>query len=100
MALTNQQMEHLQQLARLELAPEEMERMRHTLDRVLGYVDRLGNIDTIGIPEMEESELVQGLRSDEASFGDEVVRELILTNFPDRAGDALRVPAVFENPKG
>ncbi|MFA6503925.1 MAG: hypothetical protein WCT54_03180 [Patescibacteria group bacterium] len=41
----------------------------------------------------------QGWREDVAFEADEATRELILTNFPERAGDLLAAPGVFEVPK-
>ena len=37
-------------LAELELAPDEADRMRRDLDAVLGYVEKLSELDTAGVP--------------------------------------------------
>ena len=87
-------------MTRLSLTPEERERMRDRLEAVLGYVDRLSQIDTSDVPEQELDQHTAQGRVDALVTQDPRVRELILQNFPDSVGGALRVPAVFENPKG
>ncbi len=99
MALTKEEVAHLAELSRLALSPEEMEKMRHDLNGVLGYVDRLQKIDTAGVLEQTGADGA-ALRPDTALPIDQAARELILSNFPERVGDALSVPAVFEKPKG
>lgn len=86
-------------LTRLSLNEEELERRRGEFERILAYVDRLQHVDTSGVPEMEASEDACVWREDASKLCAADVRERILGNFPDRTGDLLRVPAVFENPK-
>lgn len=94
-------MVRLADLSRLALTDDEIKRMEQTLDPVLEYVGRLSKIDTTGVPESEVfGEELHVLRIDEAIPPNEGVRTAILANFPDKTGDALRVPGVFENPKG
>lgn len=100
MALTQEEIARLAELARLEISPEENARAQKELERVLEYVGRLSKIDTAGVAETSGDAGQAPLRADEAVACDDVARELILSDFPDRAGDALRVPAVFEKPKG
>lgn len=100
MALTSEDIERLASLTRLELGSEERERLRVQLDAVLGYVDRLAKIDTVGIPEAEMPREVFMGRPDVLVAQDPGTRELILENFPDSVASALKVPAVFDKPKG
>ncbi|MCC7522819.1 Asp-tRNA(Asn)/Glu-tRNA(Gln) amidotransferase subunit GatC [Candidatus Uhrbacteria bacterium] len=101
MALSREDVKRLAELSRLALTEEEMERMEQTLDPVLEYVGRLAKLDTSGVPEAEEwSDALPPLRADEAHRASPETRKAILSNFPDKAGDALRVPGVFEKPKG
>lgn len=101
MALTRDEIIRLAELSRLALSEEEMNRMERTLDPILDYVGRLSNVNTEGIPETEdEPVLPERLRADQAVSTTMEVREAIVSNFPDRVGDLLKVPGVFENPKG
>jgi len=100
MAMQREEIERLAQLARLELTAEEGERLPAQLDAILGFVGRLARIDTSGVPEEGDTESDPSWRVDEAASTDEATRAQIIQNFPDRRGDALRVPAIFERPKG
>jgi aspartyl-tRNA(Asn)/glutamyl-tRNA(Gln) amidotransferase subunit C len=100
MEMTLEEVRRLAHLARLDLSTEDAERMRGELDSILASVERLAKVDTDGVPEQEASDPFVAVRPDVARTADDVTRELILSNFPERTGDALNVPAVFENPKG
>ncbi len=89
----------LAELARIQFADDELERFKTELDHILGFVDRLAKIDTARVPETS-AEAGENFRPDEPSAIDDVTRELILSNFPDRLHNLLRVPAVFDKPKG
>lgn len=99
MALTRDEITRLAELSRLALTDEELKRMEETIDPVLEYVGRLSKIDTTGVPETEGDVLAR-LRDDVVDGSSEGERTAILSNFPDKAGDVLRVPGVFEKPKG
>ena len=97
--MTKEELQALANLARLDLTEEELKKLHREMDSILGYVNRLQNIETAGV--MEGSMVEETfLRSDEAAPVDHATREVMISNFPQRVGDALSVPAVFENPKG
>lgn len=100
MSMPLEEVRQLAELARIELQPQEERRFAAELDRILEYVGRLSEVKTEGVPETEAGLEAHALRSDEPVMTDDVARELILSHFPDRNGDLLRVPAVFEKPKG
>ncbi len=101
MALTREDVEGLAALSRLALSDEESKRMERTLDPILEYVGRLSKIDTTGVPETEATPVPpKRLRADEPAPVDPAFRRAVLSNFPDRQADLLRVHGVFENPKG
>lgn len=94
MALSREDTKRLAELSRLGMTEID-------LDSILEYVGRLAKIDTSGVPEAESwSDTLPPLRTDEARPASTETRKAILSNFPDKAGDALRVPGVFEKPKG
>ncbi|MDO8583721.1 MAG: Asp-tRNA(Asn)/Glu-tRNA(Gln) amidotransferase subunit GatC [bacterium] len=98
MAITKEDIDRLAVLARLDVSAAEEKKMEEDLSSILAYVDRLQQIDTVGVAEAGTA-AAESLRKDEAVSVDEPTHELILNNFPDRKGDALQVPAVFDNPK-
>ena len=52
MSVHDVDMEHLQRLARLELAPHEAEALAHDVAEVLAYFDQLASVDTEGVQEL------------------------------------------------
>jgi aspartyl-tRNA(Asn)/glutamyl-tRNA(Gln) amidotransferase subunit C len=81
---------YLAELSRLELWADERASLGHDLDDILGYVDKLNEIDTDGAPEMthpfDES---NRFREDVVTNGDR--RADMLANAPDTKGDYFKV---------
>jgi aspartyl-tRNA(Asn)/glutamyl-tRNA(Gln) amidotransferase subunit C len=87
--------EHVARLARLALAPDEIERMRAELDGILGYIDKLRALDVEGVePTSHAVPLTDVVRDDEPrpSFP----ADAMLANAPERAGELFRVPRIIE----
>jgi aspartyl-tRNA(Asn)/glutamyl-tRNA(Gln) amidotransferase subunit C len=87
--------EHVARLARLDLGPEEKERMRRELDGILSYIDKLRALDTDAVePTSHAVPLTNVMREDvmEPSFP----QADMLANAPDRSGDLFRVPKIIE----
>jgi aspartyl-tRNA(Asn)/glutamyl-tRNA(Gln) amidotransferase subunit C len=90
------EVEHVARLARLSLTPEEKERMREQLDRILGYIDKLRELDTTGVePTSHAIPMLNIMREDE-------IRACLpaaeaLANAPDRREDFFRVPRILED---
>ncbi len=89
------QVEHVARLARLTLSREEKERMREQLDRILGYIDKLRQLDTTDVePTSHAVALVNVMREDEPRPC--FPPEEMLANAPDRRDDFFRVPRILE----
>lgn len=99
MSLPLEDVRRLALLARIQLTDEQAQNYAKSLESILGYVKRLSEIDTTGVPEVENAD-VSPLRVDEVQARPAGQREAIVANFPDKVGDVLTVPAVFETPKG
>jgi len=94
MSLKPEQVDHIAELARIELTDEERDRFRKQLSMILEYFQMLNDLDTEDIPtSMEDMNLPQMFRIDELKPGLE--REQILRNAPDVDRDQFRVPPVF-----
>jgi aspartyl-tRNA(Asn)/glutamyl-tRNA(Gln) amidotransferase subunit C len=90
------EVDQVARLARLELSPEEKERMREQLDRILGYIDKLRRLDTEGVPPTSHFvPMVNVMREDEPRPC--LPSEEMLANAPDRQGDFFRVPRIIED---
>ena len=93
--ITLAEVEHVARLARLDIAPDEKERMRGQLDAILGYVEQLRRVDTTGIePTAHVLPLVNVLREDEVRPSYPV--EAVLANAPDPEDGQFRVPRILE----
>ena len=95
MKITREQIHHVAVLARLELDPAEEEAMATTLDAILAYVDKLGELDTDGVePTAHILDRQTPWRDDEVTNAP--ATDALLANAPARDGDFFRVPKIIE----
>ncbi len=95
MAITKEQVLHVAKLARLNLTDEETERLRGDMENIIGFADKLNELDTEGVVPTAHAIPMQN------AFREDVVipsydREAILQNAPDRDEEAFVVPKVVE----
>jgi len=85
----------LSRLAKLKFDEESSERMKSDLKTILGFVDRLSEIDTEGVePLIYMSEEVNTLRED--NIANEVSQKNALKNAPQKDSDYFKVPTVLK----
>ncbi|MCK5490628.1 MAG: Asp-tRNA(Asn)/Glu-tRNA(Gln) amidotransferase subunit GatC [Candidatus Pacebacteria bacterium] len=90
------EVEHIAELARIELSKEEVEKFSGELSDVLGYIGQLEEVETEGIePVSQVTGLVNVLRNDVAKSSDEDTRRTMIDNFPDKDGDYIKVKQVM-----
>ena len=95
MKLSLAEVEHIAQLARLELSTEEKQRYQQQLSAILDYAASLQALDTEGIaPTASVLPERSVLRADEARAGLSLVD--VLRNAPQSENDQFRVPPVLE----
>jgi len=95
MATENIDVNYVANLARLELTEEEATQFQSQLGAILGYVEKLKELDVEGIePTAHASPVFDRVREDVARPS--LDREAFLQNAPDHANDQLRVPKVIE----
>ena len=95
MALTIKEVEHVARLARLQLAPEELEKMRVQLSNILDHIDMLKEVDVSDVqPTAQVTDLLNILRADEVSTS--LPREDVLANAPDQEDGMFKVKAIFD----
>ena len=93
MKITEQDVERVAALARLELSEEEIERLTPQLDHILSYVAKLDELDTEGVPVTTHTQSVtNAFREDEVR--DSLPREKALANTAQENGEAFVVPKV------
>jgi aspartyl-tRNA(Asn)/glutamyl-tRNA(Gln) amidotransferase subunit C len=95
MAITRDTVLHVAKLARISLADDEVERMKHDLSRILEYVEELGALQTADVPETAHVAVdAAPLRPDTTRAG--VPRELALREAPRSADGGFAVPAFVD----
>ena len=97
MTLTLAEVEHIAELARLELTDEEKELYRQQLSAILEYAARLQSLDTSQIPATSSVLPPRSFLRPDVSAPSLDKREL-LRNAPQSEGDQFRVPPVLDQP--
>jgi aspartyl-tRNA(Asn)/glutamyl-tRNA(Gln) amidotransferase subunit C len=94
--ITKKEVEHVARLARLELSEDEKETMTRQLDSILGYMDKLNELDTSHVePTSHVIPMVNVMREDEVRPS--LSPEDALANAPDREDAFFRVPRIIED---
>ena len=111
MKVTEKDVFYVADLANLELAPDERERMVRDLNSILGYIDTLEKLDTANVESLAHVSDRDGI--DQSKQGSErfayasredileglrksLPHEEALANAPDSDGTFFRVPKVIE----
>ncbi|MEK6409016.1 MAG: Asp-tRNA(Asn)/Glu-tRNA(Gln) amidotransferase subunit GatC [Acidobacteriota bacterium] len=98
MAITKTDVEKIAELARLELTPEETDLFTEQLSSIIGYVEKLNELDTTDVPPM--SHCAPGGGDTEYAKRDDVVRpslgqRLAVENALDAEAGYFKVPRVI-----
>lgn len=95
MKVTRETIEHVANLARLNLTEQEKESLTSEMEEVISYVDKLNELDTEGVKPMEHVIPMKNvLREDRAEKS--MDREKILANAPSTDEGCFKVPKVVE----
>lgn len=94
MKLTAEEVRRVAVLARLRLTHEEEAQLTEQLDRILGYMDKLGELDTSNIPPFTHD--IESVELREDKITNRPNTEALLANAPDRDGDFFKVPKIIE----
>jgi aspartyl-tRNA(Asn)/glutamyl-tRNA(Gln) amidotransferase subunit C len=98
MPITRADVEKIAELARLELMPEEVAAFTEQLGAILGYIDKLNELDTADIAPMShcmiaESDIEHAGREDVARPG--LGQKIATENAPDSEAGFFKVPKVI-----
>ncbi len=95
MALSDDHVRRLAQLARIAIRPEETAEVLGRLNQVLGFIEQMRSVDAAGIEPMAHAlDLTQRLRGDEQTEKDR--RELYQSVAPATEDGLYLVPKVIE----
>ncbi|MBI4768666.1 MAG: Asp-tRNA(Asn)/Glu-tRNA(Gln) amidotransferase subunit GatC [Deltaproteobacteria bacterium] len=94
MKLSKPEVEHIAFLARLQLGTKEIETITQQLNSILGYMEKLSELDTSGIePTTHALHLSNAFREDRVVPS--LDRDEVLDLAPDQGGSAFVVPKVI-----
>ncbi len=93
--ITDETIEYVGILAKLELSDEEREQAKKDMGRMLDYIDKLNELDTSGVEPMSHVFPVKNVfREDEVTNGDGSA--LTLKNAPEQKDGMFLVPKTFD----
>lgn len=92
--ISEETIEYVSILAKLELSPQEKEQAGRDMGRLLEYIDRLGELDTEDVEPMSHVLPLENVfREDVVTNGDE--SGMILDNAPEQKNNMFSVPKTF-----
>ena len=95
MQIDDQLITYLEELSCLTLTAEEKQRLSGDLNKILGYMERLSELDTEGVVERSHPfDQVNAFREDEAGLS--LDRKLILENAPEKDERMMIAPMTIE----
>jgi aspartyl-tRNA(Asn)/glutamyl-tRNA(Gln) amidotransferase subunit C len=95
MKLSREEVQRAAVLARLRLTPEEQSSLTDELDRILGYMDKLNQLDTADVDLFSHAaNITNTLREDRVTNRPNA--DALLANAPDRDGTFFKVPKIIE----
>ncbi len=95
MSMTADEVARVALLARLRLAPAELELFTGQLNAIVGFVELLGELDTADVEPLAHGVEVRNVFREDVR-GPSLPREEALANAPGRNADSFLVPAVLD----
>jgi aspartyl-tRNA(Asn)/glutamyl-tRNA(Gln) amidotransferase subunit C len=95
MKISEETVDHIAHLARLEFEGEKKETIKEDLERILQFIDKLKQLETNNVePLVYMTNEVNRLREDETKVT--LSQEEVLKNAPKKDSDYFRIPKVLE----
>jgi aspartyl-tRNA(Asn)/glutamyl-tRNA(Gln) amidotransferase subunit C len=95
MALSQQDVDHVAKLARLEITPEERERYQKQLNAILEHAAGIASLDVSEVPPTAHILPLSNVWREDRVLPS-LPREEALANAPDKAKGCFRVPKIIE----
>jgi len=95
MPLDTATVRRIAKLARIRVDDQQVAQLQTELNSILGWIEQLNEVDVEGVePLTGAAQMALKMREDVVTDGG--IREQVLANAPDRAGDFFAVPKVME----
>lgn len=95
MSISLENVEHVAKLARLQLNDDEKERFMGQLNAILGYAEKLNELDTDDVPPTSHVLPIYNVMREDA-VRPSLPIEVVMANAPEEEDGHFRVPAVLE----
>jgi len=94
MKITDEIVDHIAHLSRLEFIGEEKKEIKQDMEKIIAFMDKLNTVNTDGVePLIFMSDAVNVLRDDLAEVT--ISKEQALKNAPKKDSDYFRIPKVL-----
>ncbi|HPS28460.1 MAG TPA: Asp-tRNA(Asn)/Glu-tRNA(Gln) amidotransferase subunit GatC [Candidatus Paceibacterota bacterium] len=93
--LDKQEINHLADLARLNLTETENESLQKDLDGILNYVNQLAEAKIDDLPDASIGLSENAVREDDNPVINSSLAQNIVEQFPQKEGRSLKIPPVF-----
>ena len=95
MKMTKEEVLYVARLARLDLDAESIDKFAAQIDEILGYIEKLNQVDTEGIKATSHAiSLTNAFRDDEQR--PHLDREQVLANAPEKEEGCFVVPKIID----
>ncbi|MBM7654246.1 Asp-tRNA(Asn)/Glu-tRNA(Gln) amidotransferase subunit GatC [Neobacillus cucumis] len=92
--ISNEQVKHVANLARLAVTEEEVEKFTKQLDKIITFAEQLNELDTENVkPTYHVLDMKNVLREDVPQKG--LPREEVLKNAPEHQDGQIKVPSIL-----
>jgi len=94
MKITQKELKHVTHLAKLTLSGNELVTIREQLEKILSYIDKLGELNTDGVrPTTHVFSVSNAFREDIVT--ESLPREKSLANAPQHNSESFQVPKII-----
>lgn len=95
MKVTKETIEHVANLARLNISEAEKEKLTSEMENIISYVDKLNELDTSDVKPMEHVIPIQNVLREDRVTGS-FDRDKLLKSAPSQEAGCYKVPKVVE----
>jgi aspartyl-tRNA(Asn)/glutamyl-tRNA(Gln) amidotransferase subunit C len=93
--ISTKEVQHLAQLSSLQLDDDESENLRADLENIVGYIEQLSELDTIGVQPTYQVTDLQNVWREDAVDNYNIKSNDLLALSPDTEANQIKVPKVL-----
>ena len=96
--ITHKDVEHIVNLARIELTDQEQKKFEKELSAILGFVEKLNEVDTAGVEPLTGGTLLENMMREDEQIDDslEGKSSVLMEAVPEKKDGWVKVKAVFQ----